>query len=62
MKQDTALGIKFDYDQFFTDLEIDIAYTDKMRIERMEFGNERPIAVIETQERLGSDDSYLITR
>ncbi|HFR3573361.1 hypothetical protein HCC41_06455 [Streptococcus suis] len=58
----TALGIKFDYDQFFTDLEIDIAYTDKMRIERMEFGNERPIAVIEAQERLGSDDSYLITR
>lgn len=33
-----------------------------MSIERMEFGNERPIAVIEVQERLGSDDSYLITR
>lgn len=58
----TALGVSFDYDKFFHDLEIDIAYKEKLKIEGFEFGTVRPLAVIEAQERLDSDDGYLIVK
>ncbi|WP_449454831.1 hypothetical protein [Streptococcus suis] len=58
----TALGIGFDYQRFFEDLEIDSEYNNQLRIGNIELGNERPVRVVEAQDRLYSDDGYLINK
>lgn len=56
----SALGISFDYEKFFTDLEIDNEYRWKLGTGELSFGDERSVEVIEAQERLLSDNAYLI--
>lgn len=58
----SALGISFDYEKFFTDLEIDNEYRWRLGTGALSFGNERPVEVIEAQERLLSDNAYLIKK